>query len=295
MKNKPLLFSSILVVVVFVLLQLLVIVRQGEVGVLTSLGKAVKQYDEPGMYVKWPRPIQRVYKLDNRLHTQETTFGETLTRDGINILVSVYAGWRVTEPQKFLERVDFDVETAERNLDGLIRDRQKAVIGKYAFTDLFNVEADKVQLEAIENEMLAEVKAVALERYGVEIEMIGIHRIGLPESITTSVFERMMAERKRLSDQYRAEGEAKATEIRAVADSTRDKLLSGARADAVRRRGEADAQAAKYYQVFAKNPELARDLRRLVSYEAILKENATIILGTDSEPFRVMDNKKTTP
>jgi membrane protease subunit HflC len=293
-RNTLLLTVGLLVAVMFVLLQVLFTVREGEAVVVTTLGKPVRELTAAGLYTRWPWPVQRIYRFDNRTHTLEGAFEETLTRDGKNILVAVYAGWRIQQPIQFLERVG-TVEQAERNLDGLLRSQKNAVLGQFPFAGLINTNAAAVQFEAIEQQMLAAVQPEAVSRYGVEVQFLGVRKIGLPESITEKVFARMRAEREEIAERYRSEGEGEAIKLRAEADSTRNQLLARAEAEAKGIRAEGDAKAAESYQVFEKNPELAMFLRKLEVLELTLKTKSTVVLSSETEPFDLLQGDKALP
>lgn len=286
-KNLPLLLASLVIAILFVLLQVVFIVREGEVAIVTFLGKPVKEVVEPGLYTRKPWPLNRVYRYDNRLQTVETSYEETLTRNGKNILVRLYAVWRIAEPTTFLERVG-DVDQALYNLDGLLRAGKSAVVGEYDFSAFVNLDREALKLQDMEQRVLDRVAAEANERYGIEVVQVGLDRIGLPEGIAESVFARMRAERKELADRYRSEGEGEAVRIRAEADGARQKILAQASADAKRMRAEGEAEAAEYYKAFEADPELAMFLRNLDALEKTLKEKSTVVLDADSEPFRLL-------
>ena len=247
-----------------------------------------------GLYVRAPWPVQRIYRFDNRVHTLEGAFEETLTRDGKNILVAVYAGWRIEKPIQFLERIG-TVEQAERNLDALLRSQKNAVLGQVPFSALVNTNTAEVKFEQVEQQMLAAVQPEAVNRYGVTVQFLGIRKIGLPESITEKVFARMKAEREEIAERYRSEGEGEAIKIRAAADSQRNQLLAQAEAEAKHIRAEGDAKAAESYQVFEKNPELAMFLRKLEVLEGTLKKKSTVVLSTETEPFDLLQGDKALP
>ena len=61
-----------------------------------------------------------------------------------------------------------------------------------------------------------------------------IKQLGLPESITSTVFERMRAERQRLVAGYLSEGERRAKITRADADAQANKILAEASGEAKR-------------------------------------------------------------
>jgi membrane protease subunit HflC len=199
----------------------------------------------------------------------------------------LYAGWRILDPVKFLERVG-TIEQAESGLDGLLRTYKNAAIGQVKFSNLINTDAAQLKLDAIEQDVFTAVQPEAADRYGVELQFVGLRRIGLPEAITASVFERMRAERTELADRYRSEGDAAAIKIRARADAERDQTLAKAEAAAKRTRAEGDAAAAEYYKTFEKDPELAMFLRKLEVLEETLKERSTVVLSADTEPFDLL-------
>ncbi|MEI8314276.1 MAG: protease modulator HflC [Verrucomicrobiota bacterium] len=293
-RNTLLLAAGGVVAALFILLQVLFTVREGEAVVVTTFGKPVRAITEAGLYARAPWPVQRVYRFDNRVHTLEGAFEETLTRDGKNILVAVYAGWRIQSPIQFLERIG-TVEQAERNLDALLRSQKNAVLGQFPFSALVNTNTAEVKFEQIEQQMLAVVQPEAVNRYGVTVQFLGIRKIGLPESITEKVFARMKAEREEIAERYRSEGEGEAIKIRAAADSQRNQLLAQAEADAKRIRAEGDAKAAESYQVFEKNPDLAMFLRKLEVLEGTLKKKSTVVLSTETEPFDLLQGDKALP
>ncbi len=286
-RNTLLVVVGLLVAALFVMLQVLFTVREGEVAVVTTFGKPQRAITAAGLYPRWPWPIQRVYHFDNRTHVLEGPFEETLTKDGKNIIVAVYAGWRIAEPIQFLERVG-SPDQAARNLDGLLRNYKNAVLGQHEFASLVNVNPDAIRFEKIEEQMQASVAPEARERYGIEVKFVGIHKIGLPEAITEKVFQRMRAERNQMAERYRSEGEGEAIKIRAQANSERDQILAKAEAVATGIRGDGDAKAAQFYQVFEKNPELAMFLRKLEVMQETLNKGDTLVLSADTEPFDLL-------
>lgn len=287
MKNKPLFIAGLLVAVLLIFLQVLFIVREGEAAVVTTFGKPVRSVTEAGLYTRMPWPIQRVYRFDHRIQSFDGPFEQVLTRDGKSLLVSLYAGWRILEPIPFLERVG-SAQQAERNLEGLLRNFTSATFGRYTFSDLIQVDPNGDAYETMEAEILEALRHEAEDRYGIGVAFVGIRRIGLPESITERVFDRMRAERTELAERYRSEGESEALRIRAEADSEREQLLARAAGDAKRIRAEGEAEAAASYRVFAEHAELAMFLRKLEVLEDIMTNKTTVVLNSDTEPFDLL-------
>ena len=125
-------------------------------------------------------------------------------------------------------------------------------------------------------------------RYGIEIRFVGIKQLGLPESISAKVFERMREERQQLVKKFTGEGEAEAIRIRAEAERARQEILSKAEAEATVIRGQADAEAAKSLAVFEQNPKLANFLLELKALEVSMKDRSTVILDQQTPPFNLL-------
>ena len=56
-RNVGMLMFGLVVAGLLLLLQVLFIVRQGEVAVLTTFGKPQRALTEPGLYGRWPWPL----------------------------------------------------------------------------------------------------------------------------------------------------------------------------------------------------------------------------------------------
>ncbi len=290
MKRNPLtLLTGLVLAGIFALLLFVFQVRQTEVAVVTTFGRYSRSLTEPGAYFRWPWPIQSVYKFDNRIQNFERKFEQTSTKDARNLMITVYVGWRIADPELFLKRFSGGVITkAEQNLEGLVRDTKNGVIGQHPLSDLISPNANEVKFDDIEKEMLDRIRPRAKENYGIEVALLGIKQLGLPESITGKVFERMRAERQRQAKAFLSEGDSKATEIKALAEAERKRILSDAESEATRILGQADAEAAKHYAVFERNPKLAIDLFSLQALEQALKERSTLILDQNTPPFNML-------
>lgn len=290
MKRNPVtLVTAGLLVLIFGFMLFTFQVRQTEVAVVTTFGKYSGSATNAGFQARLPWPIQKVYKFDRRLQTLESKFDQSITRDQINILAKVWVGWRIAgDARTFLEKLNGDLTSVERTLEPLIRNAKSEVLGQHDFGDLISTNVASLKFAQIEGEILDRVKTRALADYGIEIHLLGIKQLGLPESITSTVFERMRAERQRLSAKYQAEGERDAKIIRTRADGEANALLAQARAEAARILGDAEVQAQQYYAVFETNRELAVFLFQLKALEQSLKDRTHLILDQQTPPFNLL-------
>ncbi len=293
-RNRPAMKRNSLTVIVgaaliliFALLLFMFQVRQSEVAVVTTFGNPTRPIDKPGAYFKLPWPIQKVYKFDQRIQTFEDKFTEDLTADGINLNTLVYLGWRITDPAQFFPKfAGGSVTEAERMLESIVRHEKSGTVGKHNLSDFVNADAAQMKFDEIENQIKARVQSqLELGNYGIEIEFLGIKKLGLPESVTQTVFDRMTSERKLLADDLQSQGEAEAQKIRSAADRKAAVILANAEGEATRIRGLGEAAAAESLPVFQKNAELAKFLLRVDALEQSLKERSTLIFDQRTPPF----------
>jgi modulator of FtsH protease HflC len=285
MKRNPLNITvGAVLLLIFGLLLFVFQVRQSEVAVVTTFGKPTRDILEPGAYLKWPWPAQKVHKLDQRIQSLESKFDETLTADGFNLLVQVYVGWNISEPKVFFPKfASGSVGEAEKALESLVRSVKNEVVGSNTFANFVSTDPRELKFNLIEDQMLTKVREhVRTNQYGLDVKFLGIKKLGLPESVTKTVFARMESERQVLVSDIQAKGEAKAITTRADADRESAAVLSKAEADATRIRGEGEGLAAQSFTVFNQNTNLAILLFELRTLEQFMKEKATLILDPNT-------------
>lgn len=294
-RNALTLVVGVILLVIFFLLLFTFQVRQTEVVVLTTFAKpSAEPIDKPGLYFKWPLPIQKVYRFDKRIHNFEDEFEQMLTADGHNLLASVYVGWTIEKPKEFFNSFPAGTPSAaEPQLKSLVRSTKQAVIGRHPFSDFISSDPKQVKFTQIEEEVLNNIKESALAKYGVNVRFIGIKRLGIPENVTAKVFDRMTAERQKAIDQLRAQGEREKISIQSAADTDRAQILAEAEKQAYAIRGAADAEATKYFDIFRQNQDLAILLTQIRALESTLGKGATIIADPTIAPFNLLLNSNT--
>lgn len=262
-------------------------VRETESGFVTRFGKPVREVTKPGLYLKWPTPIEQVHKFDSRMRVLEAAqLAETTTRGNVPIIVNTYVVWRVAEPLKFLNAVKTE-DNAESKLRNHINDTQNRIIGQHSFGEFVNSDPAKIRFDEIQEEMLQDLKGPVQAEYGIEIKTLGIKQLKISEDVTKKVFERMKAERQGRTDAITSEGEAMAIQIKADANKKRDVLLDAAEGRAKEIRGQGDADAARYYEMLEADPQLAIFLRNLETLKAI-SPRSTVVIPMDSDPYKLL-------
>jgi membrane protease subunit HflC len=292
-KNLITIVIAAVLVVIFALLLFTFQVRQSEVAVLTTFGKpAANNIDQPNLYFKWPWPIQQVYRFDQRVQNFEDKYSENYTTNGDIILTSVYVGWRISDAKEFFPKfAGGSVEAAQRQLETMLRSAKAAVIGKHSLSDLVNSDPKQLKFEAIEDEIKTAVQnQLASQKYGISVEFLGIKKLGLPETVTQAVFDRMKSERQKYISEAQFQGAADATRIRSAAERQAADVIANAQADATRIEGQGVAEAAKTLSVFQQNPELAIFQLQLQALKDSLNQKSTLIFDERTPPFSLFQN-----
>jgi len=260
-------------------------VSESEKAVLTRFGKPVRELETPGLYFKYPWPVEAVRIFDTRLDFRELRLTETLTKDKRNVIVPLYLAWRVEQPRKFLEGLA-TIETAERVLENIVTSAKNTVLGQRDFEELVSMEPGRVDLAGIEADILENVAAPVREQFGLEVREIGIRRVTFPESNTPAVFERMRAERAQFASKFQAEGRQRADEIRVGAESEAALLVAEAEAYAEGKRGLAEAEAARLYsEAHSANPDFYRFLLQLDALRAVADGQTSLLIDGAQAPF----------
>jgi membrane protease subunit HflC len=297
MKRNPIAITiGILLLLIFALMFLFYQVRTTEVAVVTTFGEPTRDVVKPGAYFRLPPPINQVYKFDRRIHNFESQFEQVFTSDGHSLLMRVFVGWNIAQPKLFFPRFADSVSEFEKALAGLARNAYIGVAGSHPFTHFISTDERQLRFEEIEREILQKLQSdVTSKQYGVDVKFVGIKRIGLPESVTKLVFERMQSERQLLVRRIESEGQREASDVRSAANLESSKLLAEAEAIATRIRGDGERQSAASVQVFQQNPDLATFLVQLRALEEYLKTRTTWILDMQTFPLNLLNGGNAIP
>jgi membrane protease subunit HflC len=297
-KNAITLIVAAILLVIFVLLLFTFQVRQSEVVVVSTFLKPTDTITNAGLKFKLPWPIQSINRFDQRVQTFEDKFSETYLADNSILLASVYVGWRISDAKAFFPKFPGgSTLAAQSKLENMLRSAKLAVIGKHNLSDFVNSDPTQLKFDEIEKEIKSSVETeLAKNDYGISIEFLGIKRIGLPESVTQSVFDRMKAERTKYITDAQSQGDAQALKIKSDAERKAADIVADATATATRIQGQGDVEAASYLGVFQQNPDLAVFNLQLEALKNSLNQKSTLIFDERLSPFSLFKNlPATTP
>ena len=267
------------------------VINETQQGVLTNFGRISPPVKQPGLHVKWPRPISKVYKVDRRLQTLTDVSHELITEDQKNILISGYLLWRIVDPVLYVEAIRTGANATERLRD-LYLSSSGIVISNKARDAFISLGLEHEDLHEATRDILSRVAPIASSNYGIEVLQAGITEYTLPVENRPAVIQRMISERARIAARYRSEGEEMAIRIEALAINEHEKLMAEAHAEATAILGEAEAEAmALLGRAYRRDPAFYRFIRALDSYDLIIDKNTTLMLPADNELFRYLDSR----
>jgi membrane protease subunit HflC len=300
----------VLLAIVLLLDQATYTVSETEQVIITQFGDPVGDpVTSPGLHFKVPF-IQRVNVFDNRFLEWDGNPNQVPTRDRRFILVDTYARWRITDPLLFFQRLR-DERGAQSRLDDILDGETRNAVARHNLIELVRStnrnEAD-VQIESEEEavilepldqgrqEITREILETAAGRtadLGIELLDLRLKRINYVAEVQQDVFARMIAERQRVAEEFRSEGQGEAARI----DGERERELAQIQSEAYRiaeeLRGKADATAtAVYAEAYNRDADFYAFTKSMETYEQTMDGETVFILDTDSDLLRFLDSTR---
>lgn len=270
-----------------------VMVSAGEAVVVTSFGAPARVLIEPGLAWKLPAPLQSTIQVDLRLRTSSTGLQDVGTRDGLRILLQAYVAWQVpAEPERigqFLRAVRNDPDEAARQLRSFVGSALQVTASSFALADLVNTDPARLRLEALEQQLKAQVEAQVLQTYGIQVRQVGIETLSLPETSLVATVARMRSERETAAAERTAEGLRAAAEVRSTAERDARITVTRARTEAAGIEADAQREAADIQgRAYQADPQLYLLLRSLDTLSQLVGTNTRLVLRTDAAPFSLL-------
>ena len=300
----------VLLAIVFLLDQATYTVSETEQVIVTQFGNPVGDpVTSPGLHFKVPF-IQRINVFDNRFLEWDGNPNQVPTRDRRFILVDTYARWRITDPLLFFQRLR-DERGAQSRLDDILDGETRNAVAQHNLIELVrstNRNAADVQIESEEEavilepleqgrqEITQEILQTAAGRtadLGIELLDLRLKRINYVAEVQQDVFARMIAERQRVAQEFRSEGQGEAARIDGERERELAQIVSEAYRIAEELRGKADATAtAVYAEAYNRDADFYAFTKSMETYEQTMDGETVFILDTDSEFLRFLDSSR---
>jgi regulator of protease activity HflC (stomatin/prohibitin superfamily) len=191
--------SAIVVVALVAVLALALSVRilkQYERGVQFRLGKVTGEARGPGLIVIAPF-IDRVHRVSLRIVTMPIQSQGIITKDNVSVDVSAVAYFRIKDAITSVVAI----ESVDEAISQIAQTTLRAVVGRHSLDETLS-ETEKI------NKDIREILDVQTEEWGVQVTLVELKDIQLPETMKRAMARQAEAEREKRAKIIAAEGEA---------------------------------------------------------------------------------------
>ena len=199
--------AALAVLVLIALALSLKIITQYERGIVFRLGRLRPVY-EPGLHLVVPF-LERLVRVDTRVVTLTIPPQEVITEDNVPARVNAVVLFNVTDPVKAVMAVEnYAIATSQ-----IAQTTLRSVLGR---VDLDTVLAHRSALNADLRDIIEKLT----EPWGVEVSVVEIKDVEIPEQMQRAMARGAEAERERRAKIINARGELQASEeLRQAADT----------------------------------------------------------------------------
>ena len=239
---------------------------------ITTSGN-IKIENTSGLHFKMPF-IDTVQNYSSRMYTYVSDSEVVNTAEKKQYYIKTYAQWSIEDPALFSLKLGSMI-SAENQLDNLIHPVIVQAINRLSAEDFVS---NKDALNAALAQGLKTINQDMAPR-GIEIKDIQVHRTILPSANIESTYARMKADRTKVAQQLRSEGDEAYQKSIASADLEARVIEAKALSEAGIIRGEGDASALEIYaNAYSADEEFYAYWRSLQALEKALDQNTTLIL-----------------
>jgi regulator of protease activity HflC (stomatin/prohibitin superfamily) len=175
------------------------VVQQYEEGVMFRLGRVIG-VRKPGFQTIIP-VIDRLRKVSLRIVTRPIQSQGIITKDNVSVDVSAVAYYRVVDATRSVVAI----ENVESAIDQISQTTLRKVVGQHTLDETLS-ETDRINLD------IREILDVQTLDWGVEVTLVELKDIQLPDSMKRAMARQAEAEREKRAKIIAAEGEALAAD-----------------------------------------------------------------------------------
>lgn len=287
------LLLPVLAIIVFVVFQSVLVVKEGQRGIMLRFNKVQRDAEnkvvvyEPGLHFKVPM-IDQIKILSAQIQTLDGQEDRFVTVEKKDLLVDSYVKWKISDFGQFYTATGGDYQKASDLLRRKVSDRLRSEIGSRTIKDIVSGSRGELMTGA---QKALNTGDDGAEKLGIEVVDVRVKQINLPNEVSSSIYQRMQAERYAVAHEHRSQGKEQAEFIRANVDKKVVLILANATKTSEELKGEGDAEAAKIYaDAFSQEPQFYSFIRSLKAYEESFAEgkNNMMLLKPDSQFFRFM-------
>lgn len=204
----------VIFVIAAVVYSSIVVVTEGTRGIMLRFNKVQRDADnkvvvyEPGLHFKVPL-IDSIKVLDARIRTLDGSATRFVTVEKKkDLLVDSYVKWKISDFGRFYTSTGGgDYAQAANLLSRKVNDRLRSEIGSRTIKDI---------VSGTRGELMEGAKALSsgqdsTAELGIEVIDVRVKQINLPDEVSSSIYQRMRAERDAVAREHRSQGKEKSS------------------------------------------------------------------------------------
>ena len=190
-----LVIGAVVVLLLVVLVLSIRVVKQFERGVLLRFGRLVGER-RPGLRLIIP-VVDVLHRVSLRVVTMPIQSQGIITRDNVSVDISAVAYYRVVDATKSV----LAIENVRAAIDQIAQTTLRKVVGQHTLDETL-AETDRI------NEDIRKILDVTTLEWGVEVTLVELKDIQLPETMKRAMAKQAEAEREKRAKIINAEGES---------------------------------------------------------------------------------------
>jgi regulator of protease activity HflC (stomatin/prohibitin superfamily) len=198
---------AVAVLLVVLLAMSVKVVKQYEEGVVLRLGKVIA-LRHPGLRLIIPF-VDVLHRVSLRVVTMPIQSQGIITHDNVSVDVSAVAYYRVVDPVRSVVAI----ENPAAAINQIAQTTLRKVVGQHTLDETLS-ETDAINLD------IRSILDVATVEWGIEVTLVELKDIQLPESMKRAMARQAEAEREKRAKIINAEGEALAAAALGEASDT---------------------------------------------------------------------------
>jgi len=171
------------------------VVKQYERGVLFRLGRVIG-CREPGLRLLIPI-VDQLHRVSLRIVTMPIQSQGIITRDNVSVDVSAVAYFRVVDATKSVVAI----ENVHAAINQIAQTTLRKVVGQHTLDETLS-ETDRINID------IREILDITTVEWGVEVTLVELKDIQLPDSMKRAMARQAEAEREKRAKIINAEGES---------------------------------------------------------------------------------------
>jgi membrane protease subunit HflC len=299
--------GGLALVALIVVAQSLYVVDVTEQVLITRFGDPQTVRTSPGIYLKAPF-VDTALSFDKRVLRIDAPAVSMPDIEKQNMTIDSYARYRIVDPLQFFKTLQTE-NTARTRLGDIVTSSLRDEIARSTRTEIIGadrllddngvpvidhdglpiIEPSESRSILLANVFEATKRRVEEGNFGVEMIDVRMKRADFSDRVQDAIYNRMRAERNRIATRFRSEGEEEDLKIRAQANKQREIILAEADRTGSEVRGRGEAEAIRILaDALNQDPEFFAFRRSLESYQKFLNERTTVILSSDADIFKFL-------